>query len=179
MPVRWRDCSVHTARDRRGKVVRLKTRATVAQITELATAIAQHAQAIAAGTTVGDPHAVARLIADNADTLVAWTTQGAKYYDVTEAPALTIDGISFPNHAAASVWLGKDAYRECNVCGATDLADVDSFHWTSPAGTVMLAVTCNPECSDEYATGVRIRTRGGPQSGAIVRCAGRSIPPQD
>jgi hypothetical protein len=152
---------------------------TATQVSQLAMVIAQQAQAIAAGTTTCNPHAVARLIADNADTLVAWTTQGAKYYDVTETPALTIDGVSFRDHQAAKDWLGWElnAYAACNVCGATDLADVDSFHWSSLAGTVMLAVTCNAGCSESYETGVRLRVRGGaPQGGAIVRLAGRGVP---
>jgi hypothetical protein len=50
---------------------------------------------------------------------------------------------------------------------------VDSFYWFSAdGGRVLLAVTCNPVCSDEYETGVRVRVRGGAQGGAIVRCAG-------
>lgn len=56
-------------------------RATAAQVAELAAAIALKAEAIAAGTLTGNPHAAARLIADNAATLVAWTAED------TDAPA--------------------------------------------------------------------------------------------
>lgn len=45
------------------------------QIAELANTIALQAEAIAAGTTSAGPHAVAQLMANNVETLLAWTAQ--------------------------------------------------------------------------------------------------------
>jgi hypothetical protein len=52
-----------------------KTAATTQQIADLANAIACQAEAIAQGRTTASPHAVARLMADNVDTLLAWTKE--------------------------------------------------------------------------------------------------------
>jgi CO dehydrogenase nickel-insertion accessory protein CooC1 len=51
----------------------VKRLATAAQITELANAVANHAEAIANRTSSADINAVARLLLDNAKTLVQWT----------------------------------------------------------------------------------------------------------
>lgn len=48
------------------------TTKTSKHIAEIANAIALQAEAIAAGTTTGPPAVTAKLLRDNADTLLAW-----------------------------------------------------------------------------------------------------------
>jgi hypothetical protein len=62
-------------------------KATAQQVADLANAIAGQAEAIAQGCTKASPHAVARLMAENVATLVAWTEEEVRPWPAERLPS--------------------------------------------------------------------------------------------